>query len=89
MILVTGGTGLVGSHLLYQLVKSNNKVRATYRRKKTFHTKVTGTEKDLSNLNRCRKKLAPMFFVCPCVICKAMDYGGNGLFIVVRAAGKE
>ena len=36
MILVTGGTGLVGSHLLYQLVKSNNKVRATYRRKKTL-----------------------------------------------------
>lgn len=35
MILVTGGTGLVGSHLLFQLVKNNNKVRATYRRAKT------------------------------------------------------
>jgi len=31
MILVTGGTGLVGSHLLYQLTKENDKIRAIYR----------------------------------------------------------
>ncbi|GMN09848.1 NAD-dependent epimerase/dehydratase family protein [Croceitalea sp. MTPC9] len=31
MILVTGGTGLVGSHLLYSLAKKGNKIRATYR----------------------------------------------------------
>ncbi|EGV42206.1 NAD-dependent epimerase/dehydratase family protein [Bizionia argentinensis JUB59] len=31
MILVTGGTGLVGSHLLYQLVYANKSVRAIYR----------------------------------------------------------
>jgi nucleoside-diphosphate-sugar epimerase len=31
MILVTGGTGLVGAHLLYELVKNNQKVRAIYR----------------------------------------------------------
>lgn len=31
MILVTGATGLVGSHLLYQLVSSGNSVRAIYR----------------------------------------------------------
>lgn len=30
-ILVTGATGLLGSHLLYQLLRSGNKVRATYR----------------------------------------------------------
>lgn len=36
MILVTGGTGLVGSHLLYQLVLNKKKVRATYRREKTL-----------------------------------------------------
>ena len=32
MILVTGGTGLVGSHLLLELVKSGNKVRAIHRK---------------------------------------------------------
>ena len=31
MILVTGGTGLVGSHLLHKLVNDDKKVRATYR----------------------------------------------------------
>ncbi|WP_288955546.1 NAD-dependent epimerase/dehydratase family protein [uncultured Polaribacter sp.] len=31
MILVTGGTGLVGAHLLYHLIKNDEKVRATYR----------------------------------------------------------
>lgn len=31
MILVTGGTGLVGAHLLYQLSLTENKIRATYR----------------------------------------------------------
>ncbi|MBU3822098.1 NAD-dependent epimerase/dehydratase family protein [Flavobacteriaceae bacterium XHP0103] len=33
MILVTGATGLVGSHLLFKLAKSNEKVRALYRDK--------------------------------------------------------
>ena len=33
MILVTGGTGMVGAHLLYQLVKDNEKIRAIYRSK--------------------------------------------------------
>lgn len=32
MILVTGGTGLVGSHLLYKLLQTNTSVRAIYRR---------------------------------------------------------
>lgn len=31
MILVTGGTGLVGSHLLYKLSTENEKIRAIYR----------------------------------------------------------
>ncbi len=31
MILVTGGTGLVGAHLLYKLSLTENKIRATYR----------------------------------------------------------
>ncbi|WCO03691.1 NAD-dependent epimerase/dehydratase family protein [Psychroserpens ponticola] len=36
MILVTGGTGLVGSHLLYKLVRENEHVRAIYRRSHTL-----------------------------------------------------
>jgi dihydroflavonol-4-reductase len=31
MILVTGGTGLVGAHLLYHLIKENETIRAIYR----------------------------------------------------------
>ncbi|CAA0209668.1 NAD-dependent epimerase/dehydratase family protein [Tenacibaculum maritimum] len=31
MILVTGGTGLVGSHLLYYLTEANHRIRAIYR----------------------------------------------------------
>lgn len=34
MVLVTGGTGLVGAHLLYKLVLDNETVRAIYRNKR-------------------------------------------------------
>lgn len=40
MILVTGGTGLVGAHLLYKLLSNNEKVRAIYRsERKLEHVK--------------------------------------------------
>ncbi len=37
MILVTGGTGLVGAHLLYNLCKNNTKVVAIYRNQTTLN----------------------------------------------------
>ena len=40
MILVTGATGFVGAHLLYQLAETNEHVRAIYRSEKTIE-KVT------------------------------------------------
>jgi Nucleoside-diphosphate-sugar epimerases len=36
MILVTGGTGLIGSHLLYHLVNSGQQVRSIYRTKNSL-----------------------------------------------------
>ncbi|WP_136480373.1 NAD-dependent epimerase/dehydratase family protein [Cognatitamlana onchidii] len=40
MILVTGGTGLVGAHLLFKLASNHNRVRAIYRNeKKLVNTK--------------------------------------------------
>jgi dihydroflavonol-4-reductase len=44
MILVTGGTGLVGAHLLYHLLKNDEKVRAIYRSKE----KIKAVEKVFS-----------------------------------------
>tara|TARA_R110000851_G_scaffold61343_5_gene141224 strand:+ start:8156 stop:9244 length:1089 start_codon:yes stop_codon:yes gene_type:complete len=54
MILVTGGTGLVGSHLLYFLLKENKQVRAIHRKssdlqtvKKIFGYYVNETEAEI------------------------------------------
>lgn len=41
MILVTGGTGLVGSHLLYNLVSNGEKVRATHRKSSVLESVKT------------------------------------------------
>ncbi|WP_053992760.1 NAD-dependent epimerase/dehydratase family protein [Mangrovimonas sp. TPBH4] len=38
MVLVTGGTGLVGSHLLYKLINNNEKVRAIFRTPESLAT---------------------------------------------------
>ncbi len=38
MVLVTGGTGLVGSHLLYFLLRENKRVRAIHRKDSDLHS---------------------------------------------------
>ena len=53
MILVTGSTGLVGSHLLYHLIKDGNTVRALYRTEtkiKTVKHVFSYYEKDVDSL---------------------------------------
>ena len=50
MILVTGGTGLVGSHLLFELTKSDQNIRALYRRTETIE-KVKKVFLGLKNLD--------------------------------------
>ena len=56
MILVTGGTGLVGSHLLYNLCKKESSIRATKREKSNLDLvkKVFGyyTDDPLSLYNK-------------------------------------
>jgi dihydroflavonol-4-reductase len=58
MIFVTGGTGLIGSHLLFQLAKKGNQIRALRRRTSNVHilNKVFGyysdnTDKLLSHIS--------------------------------------
>ena len=53
MILVTGGTGLVGCHLLYSLVKENKKVRALHRK----NSKTDSVRKVFSYYSKDYKKL--------------------------------
>ncbi len=48
MILVTGGTGLVGAHLLYKLISNDEKVRAIYRNEKKLE--------NIKNVFRCYTK---------------------------------
>jgi nucleoside-diphosphate-sugar epimerase len=57
MILVTGGTGLVGAHLLYKLTSQNEKVRALYRNehklqlvKNVFTSYNTEAENQFNNI---------------------------------------
>ena len=53
MVLVTGGTGLIGSHLLFELLKSKQQVRALYRSEKSLEK----TEKVFSYYSEHPKQL--------------------------------
>lgn len=66
MILVTGGTGLVGSHLLYSLTKKEGKVRAIYRTKKSIQkTKLVfesyNAEQQLTRIEWVKAELTDYF----------------------------
>ncbi|WP_424492451.1 SDR family oxidoreductase [Salinimicrobium sp. GXAS 041] len=59
MILVTGGTGLVGSHLLLDLMKSGEKVRAIHRKNSDLESvkKVFSHEHSAEEANRLFTKI--------------------------------
>lgn len=58
MILVTGGTGLVGAHLLRHLVqKDQRKIRATYRSVEALETTRTIFGYELEDVDSCMNKI--------------------------------
>ena len=59
MILVTGGTGLVGCHLLYQLVLENKKVNALHR----INSKIEVVKKVFSFYSKDFNKALALFIV--------------------------
>lgn len=68
MILVTGGTGLVGSHLLVQLIKQGETVQAIYRSEKSIEKtrkvfQLTATEKDFNKIEWVKADLLDYFAI--------------------------
>ena len=57
MILVTGGTGLVGSHLLFELTKADQNIRALYRRTETIEKVKTIFSYYSNNIDTQFKKI--------------------------------
>ena len=81
MILVTGGTGLVGSHLLLHLIKGNSKLRALYRNKSSIakaeqffisnnapdlFKKIEWVEADLNDVTSLKLAFANVEYVYHC-----------------------
>lgn len=63
-VLVTGGTGLVGSHIVEQLLKQGSNVRITeHRRKNFFGDSVEVIKGDLVNFDFCKQAVGGMDYV--------------------------
>lgn len=66
-VLVTGGTGLVGSHVVEQLLEQGAVVRITeHNRSNFFKDKVESLKGDLLDMDFCRKCVKNMDFVFHC-----------------------
>jgi dihydroflavonol-4-reductase len=88
MILVTGATGLVGSHLILQLLEQGKEVKALYRteankkrvanlfdyyHKKELYSKVNWIQADLSNIPLLEKAFQGVAFVYHCAAFISFD----------------
>ncbi len=89
MILVTGGTGLVGSHLLYQLSLTKDKIRAIYRsedkikltkrvfsyytKDDAFFNKIEWLKADVTNVSSLEKAFKNINLVYHCAAIVSFD----------------
>ena len=73
-VLVTGGTGLIGSHVVEQLLKLGANVRITEHTRSNFFNDVESIKGDLTDYNFCVKSVKNMDYVIHC----AAQSGGLG-----------
>jgi len=63
-VLVTGGAGMIGSHLVEELVKCGARVRITvHKRPHPFGDNLSAVHSDLRSMESCRRAVAGMDFV--------------------------
>ena len=74
-VLVSGGTGLVGSHVVKQLLKQGANVRITEHIRSNFFDGVESLKGDLTDYDFCIKAVKNMDYVIHC----AAQSGGLGL----------
>ncbi len=66
-VLVAGGTGLIGSHVVEQLLKNGASVRITeHNRKNFFEDSVESIKGDLTNYDFCKNAVMGMDYVINC-----------------------
>lgn len=85
MILVTGGTGFVGSHLLYKLSSMGFNVRATYRKNSSFKQVQDVFSLNESNWESSFKKI--QWVEADLMDCTALDNALSDIETVIHCAG--
>ncbi|GGB69283.1 NAD-dependent epimerase [Flavobacterium suaedae] len=102
MILVTGGTGLVGAHLLLQLTEGNIPIRALYRtasrinktknlfsyyEKASLFEKIEWVKGDINNIPSLEKAFKGITHVYHCAACVSFDPSDEDLLRKVNIEG--
>lgn len=66
-VLVTGGTGLIGSHVVEELLKQHaNVIITTHEKKNKFSDSVNAIHADLTNIESCRSTVKDKDYVIHC-----------------------